>query len=386
MNTRSTQTTDSTQTSTPWSVQQPYLTQAWQQASNNLNTANQNTYKGEQIAQFTPEQLANYRNMAGYNSSAPGTTAGVGTQLATGGANALTQAMQNLQGYTPSGGTQSNIDAAKAYADGIDISGAVDATMRDANRAVSEQALPQIARSSAMSGNAFSNKRAISEGIVQRGLAEKTADVSAQMRNDAYQKGLSLAEGGRQFDNNAILDAMKSAGAMGGNAANSGVNALNSSINQQGGIYDIINQGGAGLRDANQASLDNERSKAEYATGNASDYLNNFWNIVGSNSWGGTQTGQQTQTSTPSTMNVIGGIMGSVGSLAKAFALSDRRVKTDIKKVGTLDNGLPVYSFRYIGSPVTVIGLMAQDVEIDKPEAVKEFNGIKTVDYEMAVR
>lgn len=319
MNSRSTQTTDSTQSSTPWSVQQPYLTQAWQQASNNLNTSNQNTYKGEQIAQFTPEQLANYRNMAGYNSSAPTTTANVGTQLATGGANAITQAMGNLQGFTPSGGPQSNIDAAKAYANGLDISGAVDASMRDARRAVSEEALPQIARSSAMTGNQFSNKRAISEGIVERGLAEKTADVSSQLRNDAYQKGLSLAEGGRQFDNNALLDAMKSAGALGNNAAGTGVNALGNSITQQGGLFDIINQGGAGLRDANQAGLDNERAKAEYGTGSAWDNLNNFWNIVGSNSWGGTQTGQQTQTSTPSFWNVVGGLMGAGGSLAGAF-------------------------------------------------------------------
>ena len=66
--------------------------------------------------------------------------------------------------------------------------------------------------------------------------------------------------------------------------------------------------------------------------------------------------------------------------------MSDRRVKRDIKQVGALDNGLPVYLFRYLGNPAHQIGLMAQDVEKVKPEAVSETSsGIKTVNYKMAV-
>jgi len=60
---------------------------------------------------------------------------------------------------------------------------------------------------------------------------------------------------------------------------------------------------------------------------------------------------------------------------------SDSRIKEDIKRVGTLDNGLPVYTFRYIGSPVTMMGVMAQDVEQVIPDAVIEADGIKYVDY-----
>ena len=61
--------------------------------------------------------------------------------------------------------------------------------------------------------------------------------------------------------------------------------------------------------------------------------------------------------------------------------LSDRRLKTDIVKVGALFDGTPVYRYRYIGGDTAQIGLMAQDVELETPDAVFEFNGIKFVDY-----
>lgn len=86
--------------------------------------------------------------------------------------------------------------------------------------------------------------------------------------------------------------------------------------------------------------------------------------------------------------SMLGGLAGLGGSLAgagaKMWAASDRRLKTDIKRVGTLDNGLAVYSFRYIGQPMTVIGLMADEVAEVHPEAVREFEGYKAVDYALA--
>jgi hypothetical protein len=75
---------------------------------------------------------------------------------------------------------------------------------------------------------------------------------------------------------------------------------------------------------------------------------------------------------------------GLLGAGVSAYKASDRRLKTDIKRVGTLDNGLPVYSYRYTGSPQFELGLMAQDVEKVKPEAVREIAGYKAVNYEMA--
>lgn len=80
----------------------------------------------------------------------------------------------------------------------------------------------------------------------------------------------------------------------------------------------------------------------------------------------------------------LGGWAGSpAGSAAIAGLFSDRRVKEDIRRVGTTDGGLPVYTFRYVGQPTVHMGVMAQEVERVMPEAVGEVGGVKTVDYGM---
>lgn len=76
---------------------------------------------------------------------------------------------------------------------------------------------------------------------------------------------------------------------------------------------------------------------------------------------------------------------GILGIANVAATASDRRVKKDIRAVGKLDNGLPVYLFRYRDGGPFQIGLMAQDVEEANPEAVIEHGGVKRVFYERAV-
>lgn len=79
--------------------------------------------------------------------------------------------------------------------------------------------------------------------------------------------------------------------------------------------------------------------------------------------------------------NALGGVSGILG------LLSDERVKEDIRPVGKTDDGMPIYTYRYKGSPVTQMGLLAQDVEHEKPDAVGERpDGLKTVDYDKATR
>lgn len=81
------------------------------------------------------------------------------------------------------------------------------------------------------------------------------------------------------------------------------------------------------------------------------------------------------------------GTMQAIGQLGgAAMMMSDARMKTDVQRVGKLDNGLNVYSYRYtFGGPVH-IGVMAQEVEAANPAAVAEIDGIKHVDYTEAVK
>lgn len=61
---------------------------------------------------------------------------------------------------------------------------------------------------------------------------------------------------------------------------------------------------------------------------------------------------------------------------------SDERLKSDIRRVGTTDDGLPVYVYR-MGDGPTQMGVMAQEVEEREPEAVSTHtSGYKMVDYD----
>lgn len=80
------------------------------------------------------------------------------------------------------------------------------------------------------------------------------------------------------------------------------------------------------------------------------------------------------------------GLLGGLFTAGANLFLSDRRAKKDIQRVGTLDNGLGVYLYRYKHGGPFQIGVMAQEVEAINPEAVVEGpDNLLRVDYEKAV-
>lgn len=61
---------------------------------------------------------------------------------------------------------------------------------------------------------------------------------------------------------------------------------------------------------------------------------------------------------------------------------SDKRLKTNIKKLSRIEDGINLYSFSYLWNPFKKhIGLMAQEVEKVYPELVTEFFGFKAINY-----
>jgi hypothetical protein len=74
-----------------------------------------------------------------------------------------------------------------------------------------------------------------------------------------------------------------------------------------------------------------------------------------------------------------GGMFGSQGAFSGLLGSSDRRLKTDIKRVDTHPSGVPVYAYRYKGDPKhypKVVGPMAEDVAKVAPHAVRPM-GVK---------
>ena len=76
----------------------------------------------------------------------------------------------------------------------------------------------------------------------------------------------------------------------------------------------------------------------------------------------------------------LGDLAGALGSAA-ITKYSDRRLKTNIKKVGQLANGLFIYIFDYIWGGPQEIGVMSDEVREIMPHAVSTRNGFDVVDY-----
>jgi hypothetical protein len=84
---------------------------------------------------------------------------------------------------------------------------------------------------------------------------------------------------------------------------------------------------------------------------------------------------------------MLGGLFGLAAAPLGGWAsggfkgISNRSAKKDIREVGRLHNGLPIYAFKYMAGGPTQLGVMADEVEKVKPLAVSS----EGVDYDMAV-
>jgi len=120
--------------------------------------------------------------------------------------------------------------------------------------------------------------------------------------------------------------------------------------------------------------------------------LGTYSNLIYGQNTGGTNTttSQVPMTSNPllqyggmglSALGTLGSLFGSMGPFAGM--LSDRRAKTDIRKVGETEGGTNIYTYRYKADPSATVqmGVMAQEVAKKNPQAVRPVNGLLTVDY-----
>lgn len=155
-----------------------------------------------------------------------------------------------------------------------------------------------------------------------------------------------------------------------GNAA-SGIAGVNTGLgNATAGQYDQL----AGLNYQTQTGIGNANANADLSAYNASG---NFWNLLGGignmkTSGGGSIGGNAVQGA--------GSALASGASNIMAM-FSDERLKENIEPVGELYDGTNVYRYRYKGDPTPRIGVMAQEIEKVRPDAVVEVGGWKAVDY-----
>jgi len=125
---------------------------------------------------------------------------------------------------------------------------------------------------------------------------------------------------------------------------------------------------GAQRRAMTQEAINQDMSRYNYeAMAPMSDLQQYMANISGD--YGGTTR------QTPSALQSI----GQIASIASMF--SDVRVKENIAPTGRTYKGHNLYDFNYIGNDNRYRGVMAQEVEQTRPDAVGEVSGIKYVNY-----
>jgi hypothetical protein len=240
-------------------------------------------------------------------------------------------------------------------------------------------------------GNAGSSLAlgANSAALTNYGIPVQTGQAQQQDANNANQVNYQNFLGGQQFPWQSLDNYWKIAGnPLGtdttGTTAQSGTTNGYTNGATTGGSNGVTNMVGDVTSHGNTSG---RTDASGFTQGNTNSNVNQTGSQASLQSQVGNTTGTQTQPG-PGILGGIAGLASGIGSLfAKGGLFSDRRLKDNIKKVGTLDNGLPVYSYNYKGDLTPRIGLMADEVEKVHPEAVAVHpSGFKMVHYGLAVR
>jgi hypothetical protein len=277
--------------------------------------------------------------------------------------------------------TQQIIDQAGQFADNPYTQGMIDAASRDVTRNLFENQLPGIDRAAVGGGNLNSTRAGVESAIAQRGAADRLADLSSDIRGKFFGQGLGMAQ--NQFNQN--LQNMMASNQDLMRAGQFGMDALAGTQNMANVGFGQGQMAGGLFQNQNQAELDANKAVFDESLANRLATLGPLF--------GASQAGQGFRsvagvTQQPSIVSQIGGLMQGAGAMAKGFGWSDIRMKQNIKVIGALESGLPVYSFEYkpefkdIAGHGPFVGVMAHEVEQLIPEAVGvASNGYKYVDY-----
>jgi hypothetical protein len=348
---------------TTTTTQSPTALPAYQQAIGQLQSVAQNPYNpytGELVSPVNQQQQAGIGNINNY------ATAGVpylqtAAGLQEGAANPLTQ--QQIQQYQ-SPYTQ-------------DVVNATEAQFNNQNAIQQQQVLGNAAAQGALGGD----RTAVAQAVLAGQQQTQEAPVIAGLENQGYTQALQTA--GQQFQQNPEQAAYGIASTGQGleNAALTGANA----------------QVGAGTLEQQTQQAQDTAAYQQFMQQQFMPESMLSWELPLLTGVGSQEGGTSTTTGPAPNplaqylgLGIAGvgaaGQAGGSAGIAGLAALSDKRAKENIRKIGHLNDGQPIYRFNYKGDPQTRVGMIAQEVEKVNPDAVHEINGLKHVDYDEATK
>jgi len=308
----------------PWKEQQGYLTGGFEQAKNLYNQGVPDYYPGETIAGFDPAQSAAQQATLGY---AMGPRA-AGQQSA-----AEASLIQGLSGQ---------VDPSAYNPLASSLTDTVTSNLQ-------KNILPGLRQNQVRfqpggsSRGDLVNNRAISSAVTS-GLTKPLADMYTNAYNQAQNRAM---QSGSLYP--SIMGAPLS-------------------------MYNAMGQVGDRRQALTQAQMDADMARYAYQAEAPYNALNQYMNTISGN------YGSSSVNTTPGpSMLQTAGQIAQVA--APIIAASDIYIKENIVPEGARWKGLQIYNYNYRGDPTPRRGVMAQEVEKVRPDAVTTIGGIKHVNY-----
>jgi hypothetical protein len=291
--------------------------------------------------------------------------------------NAATDLTRAAAGYSPTQAVASQADMSNIskyynpYQQDV-----IDATLADINRS-KNTALQQMGEKATAAKAYGGSRQGVAEAQTNALFANQATTDVAKLRSQGFNTANDLMQADLTRQQQATL-ANQLAGISGANIRLGAANQYgNQAALQQDAQYLAANNLmglGGNRQKLNQTQLDAERNLGLQR-------LNLMQGALALNpaNLGGT-TSQPIYENQASTLAGLGLAGAKIASLFP----SDRRLKTNIKAVGKMDNGLTVYSYNYKSGGPSVIGVMADEVAMIKPNAYVKGgagNGFDAVDY-----
>ncbi len=335
----------------PWKEQQGYLLGGFEAAKNLMNQGVPQYYPGETVAGFTPAQLAAMQATMGY---------AMGPRAAGMQSGAEESLMRGLSGQTGfSADQQADMLAGNVRTGpGTPYAAMENALTQGVIGNLQDNILPGIRTQQVMyqpggsSRGDLVNNRAVSNAVTS-GLTKPLAE----MYSSAYDRAQSMRLPAAQQGINQQISAMSMYPSI-----------MAAPLSMYGAMMDV----GDRQQALDQAVIDSNMNAWRYYSEAPYNALNQYMNTISGN-YGSSSINTAPGPSGLQTLGQIASIVGAVRS--------DARVKENIEPQGEKWRGFNVYRYNYIGDPTPRRGVMAQEVELTRPDAVVEIDGVKHVNY-----
>jgi hypothetical protein len=252
-------------------------------------------------------------------------------------------------------------------------------------------------QNAANSANAYGGSRqAVQQGVTQAQGALGMGQMAAQLNQANYGQAQAAAQSDVAAQNTA--QAQNQAAGLSqeqiNNAASSGLGTLGTQQMQNNiANYGMLTSAGGFEQQQAQNDINAQMAKFQQAFQYPQQQLGIMESSLGMTPYDTATSGTSASQSTTTQSNPMAAALGGLQTLGGLFSsgaggtsaatgissflsgLSDRRLKTDIVKIGKHPTGIDMYAYRYKGDPKhypKIVGPMAEDVKKIAPHAVRQ--------------